>query len=238
MKLILGLLLMGLITNVSAGIKEDIINTLSDIRRALPNSSADRSQLHNSHRKLTQALELVQGNDGGSHPPVPRSGVVKCVARDNDNAGPWVLGRRHPETLQVTKIAGTKMPDKAICMVEARNAISLARSTSIFCATRDNDGVNPWIIMAARVGEINLKINKFSSHQSCRSSLQSALSFGSVLHFCASRDNDSVGPFIQLSYVAREHQINKGSQTFSSIDDCVSNLQSKSHKSNLKSKRL
>ncbi len=208
-----------------AGTVENISLLLDQIGAALRTTPAPQADLLRAEQRLQQVLGLVQGAPGPVPTPIPRPDYkqLSCVARDNDNSNPWVIGIKDLQTLSITKIAGTLFTSRPNCEASVAQSKRVFQ-TQLFCVSRDNDGNNPFILLAFKENADSLRINNFKSVTDCYDMLVKMKVLGTVALFCGARDNDGVAPFQQFSYNSETHQLNKGAETFQRLEDCYAGL--------------
>ena len=96
-----------------------------------------------------------------------RNSVFVCIARDNDGQNPYVIAHYRDNKL-VRKVNNLGSLDN--CVSALRNA-ARSHAAVAFCATRDNDGQNPYVEMSvvADTGAIH-RAGSYSNLQQCLSS--------------------------------------------------------------------
>ena len=153
----------------------------------------------------------VGGSGGGS------SDII-CVARDNDNAAPWVFAQ-FTDTGAIVKIDGISFSTLQNCNQSLGDGVLIGRSTYI-CIARDNDNAAPWIRAVIVNGSVTRQTTTtFSTYDQCRQSTVDGRSFGDARISCVARDNDNAAPWIFSLFSERGDQ-RISAPTFSTLPSC------------------
>lgn len=97
-------------------------------------------------------------------------------------------------------------------------------SVSLKCASRDNDGVAPWILTGERADFSVIRYSQFQYRdlESCRRAASGGREMVGGFHTCTSRDNDGVAPFVMASFYG-ERAV-KRTEVFSNLEICYGSI--------------
>lgn len=221
MKKIVALILFGSQFLYAASIKEDIRLLSSEILELVEVENQPR-KLARVRKQLESVKSLLEGT--GTRPgrrDRGHNGGLSCIARDNDNRAPWVMGYRDPVTLKLEKMPNSLFQDKEKCNL----SLTQTKETmghSFVCISRDNDGRSPFVIGEYDEDGGYVKHNKFLTLESCMKSMSRSRLGRGVFSYCGSRDNDDRTPYtLYILSVISGEVVEEG--YYSKVEDCFSN---------------
>ena len=137
------------------------------------------------------AIRDVLRDREGDRPSDP---AYFCTARDNDNRAPWVIGYR--DFAELKKVQGTQFSDYNECVAALKESRSVGERT-LLCASRDNDGRNPFLIgMIDGEGKLTkLQRSGAQDVSACYAAVRDLRVQRQGILYCGSRDNDGRNPF-------------------------------------------
>jgi hypothetical protein len=170
----------------------------------------------NGTREVRSAADIKAGNVC----VVTQTTGLTCVSRDNDGQNPFVLARFTPEG-QLVPVAGAVYGTLGDCRTAA-GATRAAGAATLVCASRDNDGQNPWTLglvdaegQATHLGEF-----VFGTLTDCLSALQSGVTLAGELTLCTSRDGDGQNPFVPVAIDAAGARTRLAVLVYGAFDQC------------------
>lgn len=208
-------------SNVFAQVERDVIDLNDQIRQHVLSRPVDNRTLLRVKNQLENVLLTLQGTDQNPNPnPVPTFGL-KCVARDNDNAAPWILASERSD-FSIIRYPQYTYRDVESCRRAATTGREMAGGLHT-CTSRDNDGVAPFV-MASFYGERTTKRTEtFRDIEACFNTIKRARANYEAFVTCISRDNDGVAPFVKM-VVKYDGTSTRQSNTFQSIETCFQEL--------------
>lgn len=193
-----------------------------EVRRAAPYLSVGQEQEILEHLRAVRQILYSGGNsnhghdyDGGGYKSEAR---YTCVARDNDDRAPWVIGVR--ESVNVTRINTAQFSTKADCDTTLSTG-RVIRGNNLICVARDNDGRAPWQlanIAGSTVTKIPATI--VNTLENCQTFLRELRPRGVNAIFCGSRDNDSRAPYQAIIVNIETSQVTRGTELFDTVTKC------------------
>jgi hypothetical protein len=207
--------------NVFGQVERDVIDLNDQIRSIVLTRPVDNRTLLRVKNQLENVLLTLQGSDQNPIPnPVPTLGL-KCVARDNDNAAPWIFAGERSD-FSIIRYPQYTYRDIESCRRAATTGREMAGGMHT-CTSRDNDGAAPFV-MASFYGERTTKRTEtFRDIEACFNTIKRARANYEAFVTCISRDNDGVAPFVKIVVKfdgASIRQIN----TFQSLESCFQDL--------------
>lgn len=177
-------------------------------------------QCRDGRQEIATADDIRANRICSSGPTGPTELI--CVARDNDNAAPWVLAR-FTDTGAIIKIQGVSFRTLTSCQQTLRDGIFVGWTTYI-CIARDNDDAAPWIRASITNGAVTRQTStSYSTYDQCRQATGGGRVFGNVSVSCAARDNDNAAPWIFVLLSERGEQRVSG-PSFSSLQSCTNTV--------------
>jgi hypothetical protein len=159
-----------------------------------------------------------RGGGGGD-----TSGILRCIARDNDGRDPWILAR-FLGSGQMQRFDEFVFSTFESCQNTVRSAVTVGWDTSVFCTSRDRDGRNPWAFGVIASGA-NLAADAiFGDIGSCQSALARARVSRDFLLTCTSRDRDGRSPWSFVTVNAAGQVQLQPDTTWNTLEQCLSNL--------------
>ncbi|MEM6531995.1 MAG: hypothetical protein AAF654_05195 [Myxococcota bacterium] len=93
----------------------------------------------------------------------------------------------------------------------------------LLCTSRDNDGIDPWVVAVVGGGGVTRYRNVvYSTLGSCRNAIASAITRDEDAYICGSRDRDGVNPWSLFHLDDRATRMS--SVVFRELDSCINGL--------------
>jgi hypothetical protein len=201
-----------------------------EVRRESPYLSIKQEQEIMEHlRAVRQILrgggtnhgggDYGHGHDNGNHGGgYQNDASYTCVARDNDDRAPWVIGVR--QGVNVTRIQTAQFSSKPDCDNTIRNGRVL-RGNNLICLSRDNDGRAPWLLANIDGTSVTkIPATLVDSLDKCQAFLRDLRPRGANATFCGSRDNDSRAPYQAMNLNVETNEVTRGTEMFDSVAKC------------------
>jgi hypothetical protein len=178
-------------------------------------SSLSSSQQAQVARDLDHLMSVLNGT------PTPDRSYL-CVSRDNDNNRPYVLA--YKDFANVVRIQSAAYNSMEECQQALANGQRINENLFV-CATRDNDGSNPWKMVAINggSGSVMLQRSVLNTLADCITASRAMQVRPEGVLYCGSRDNDGGRPFAQTGYKL-DGTFVQGRDEYETLGDCNANL--------------
>lgn len=130
-----------------------------------------------------------------TQPPPPQH-RLSCVARDGDNARPWIfnlVSNGQVLRLPTALFASIDQCNKSI------NERMMLPNLSMGCISRDGDDAKPWQLFTLQGTDFQKLPVMYSSRDECQTSLKTSSRSGGRSLLCVSRDADNARPWVIYS---------------------------------------
>ena len=208
-----------MISPVMASLVEEINRQLEIIEDSVNRNNLPNSTLLSTKNRLDKVIEGLSSQQG----PGSSIGNLRCVAKDNDNRPPYIIGAVNPRTLAIVQIAGTTFKN----LTECEKSIAASRRTHnsyhAICASKDNDGVSPWQYSILSDENKLFKVSTFKGLDECIGALQKTLITRFVIATCASKDNDGVAPYSKYIFSLENLTLTK-QESYRDMNTCFASF--------------
>lgn len=172
-------------------------------------SNEQRSEIA---RLLNNIREVLYGGGGSD------MSDLTCVARDNDGRNPYVMALR--QGINTTRLRGETYRTENECREAIRSA-RLIRGTVMMCASRDNDGRNPFQLAVFDGTDLRrISRTTVKTQSECLDMLNKLSVRGTTATMCLSRDNDGQNPYVAVALNVRTLDIQTGTEVFRTKSEC------------------
>lgn len=181
------------------------------------------AQLTQIDKLISDALKVSTGQIVDTGSGTDSRSPLRCVAKDDDNMDPWVLGVRSIEFTR--KVKGTKVGDKDECMLSAKKSIIVGKF-ALACISKDSDGIAPWAMSKISIENATSQIVETTETKTladCFEMIDKAVRLPQGVMFCSTKDNDGLAPWIRVS-VLRDGSLRKSQETYQKLSDCQMSL--------------
>lgn len=216
--LLLGLIIIS--NHAFSQVEREVVDLNDQIRQNILSRSYDQRTLLRVKNQLENILLTL---DGGTSTP-GNGGVVnslRCVARDNDNAAPWIFA---VELSDFTMKRYTEHSFRSIdsCQSKAQAARVMAGSLHT-CVSRDNDDAAPFVIATFTQDRTFKRTEGFTTIQSCQDVIVKARVSADAWMFCVARDNDNAAPWIRVVVKRDGTSTRQTETTYQTLGQCQLN---------------
>ena len=195
-----------------------------EVRQEAPYLTVSQEQEIMEHlRAVRQIIRNGSSHNGGDYGHGHdnegyQEATYTCVARDNDDRAPWVIGVR--QGVNVTRINAAQFTTKPDCDNTIKTG-RVIRGNNLICLSRDNDGRAPWQL--ANIDGTNVQkipATIVDSLEKCQTFLRDLRPRGVNATFCGSRDNDSRAPYQAINLNIETNEVTRGTELFDSVAKC------------------
>lgn len=174
-------------------------------------SSLTPAQQAAVNRQLDTILASLQNQ------PAPGRNYL-CVSRDNDGNRPFVVAYKDFAT--VTRIPGAVFQSMQDCQQSLSGGQAVG-DRLFACASRDNDGSNPYKIVALNgtTNALMLQRSVLRTLEDCLTATRALQTRPEGVLYCGSRDNDGAAPFTQTGY-KYDGSFVQSREEYRSLDEC------------------
>jgi len=160
----------------------------------------------------------MNGGGGGGG-----SGILRCVARDNDGRNPWIIAQFNSNG-DLTRFSELVFDTLENCQSSVSANVRVGFDVDVVCASRDRDGRNPWALGVISRGSASLARAVYGDFTSCRSALARARTSRDFMLTCTSRDADGRNPWSYVTVNSAGTVNLRTDTTFGSLDECLRDL--------------